>query len=225
MERIPAFSPPSGGASRVDFDSFVDDWTKISGAPPGLLADPTSFHQALFVRAINQICEQRKWRQRMKAFRWLAFEDEKTGGEREAERRRHLLLLDRSKTARRPGLSSTLSIRSPRRSGIIQNGICPSREAHGEQGPHTGSGDSQDEPMSNREYLEPAGGADATATILATDRDTMRQAWRPSGKSRRSTDTASSLDQPLEGRLHLLVDSPDCNWSGSRRPGSSRTIV
>jgi hypothetical protein len=102
MELMPAFRPPAGGASRIDFGLFVDDWAKISGGPPGLLADPTSFYQALFVRAINQICEQRKWRQRMKAFRWLAFEDEKIGGESEAQRRRHLLptLFQNRKTSR-----------------------------------------------------------------------------------------------------------------------------
>src|SRR4051812_27964097 len=49
MERIPAFRPPSGRASRIDLDLFVDDWAKISGGPPGLLVDPTSFYQALFV--------------------------------------------------------------------------------------------------------------------------------------------------------------------------------
>jgi hypothetical protein len=92
MERIPAFKPPpSPRASRIDPDLFVSDWARISGGPPGLLADPTSFYQALFVQTINQICEQRKWQQRMKAFRWLASESEKTGGQAEAQRRRHLL--------------------------------------------------------------------------------------------------------------------------------------
>jgi hypothetical protein len=92
MERIPAFRPPpSRPSSRMDDGSFVDAWAEISGGPPGLLADPTSFYQALFVQTINQICQERKWRQRMKAFRWLAFEDEKTGGKGEAQRRRDLL--------------------------------------------------------------------------------------------------------------------------------------
>ena len=92
MERIPAFRPPpSRPASRIDEALFVSDWAAISGGPPGLLADPTSFYQALFVQAINQICEERKWRQRIKAFRWLAFEDEKIGGQSEAQRRRHLV--------------------------------------------------------------------------------------------------------------------------------------
>jgi hypothetical protein len=92
IERYPAFRPPpSRPASRFADDLFIEDWVAISGGPPGLLADPTSFYQALFVQTIKQICQERKWRQRMKAFRWLAFEDEKTGGKGEAQRRRHLL--------------------------------------------------------------------------------------------------------------------------------------
>src|SRR5262249_32970884 len=43
------------------------------------------------VQRVNQICKQRKWRQRAKAFRWLAFETEKIGGTAEARRRRELL--------------------------------------------------------------------------------------------------------------------------------------
>src|SRR5262245_39934936 len=47
MERIPAFRPPrSRPVSRIDYDLFVADWTKVCGDPPGLLgllADPSSF--------------------------------------------------------------------------------------------------------------------------------------------------------------------------------------
>jgi hypothetical protein len=70
---------------------FADEWIRISGGSPGLLADPNSFYQALFVQTINQICENRQWRQRAKAFRWFASEDERTGGNAEAQRRRDLL--------------------------------------------------------------------------------------------------------------------------------------
>src|SRR5262249_43387938 len=91
MERIPAFRPlASRPVSRIDYQLFVSDWTTIAGHPPGLLADPTSFYEALFVQTVNQLCEK-KQSSRIEAFRWIANETAKTRRPAEAQRRRDLL--------------------------------------------------------------------------------------------------------------------------------------